>query len=305
MTDTPQPDNRTAVVAAALNGYIDAVRQLFLVGDRRLADQTPVTELSESEYGLLTGFLSDAVEPRNRTCFRAVYELPPDANPYVVAFLLWLGYLEGIAAESGRAPIFAAPATAGAYLNWLSLSVLKPVEFVCWGDIANIRKHKPEMLDGAIIIGDLDHHKDPKQRSSLSSGDGMISADETAAAIAALARSGRTSMILFHRAGALSAFNLTALTAAINAEVPPPGVKKSGCFVATACCGAADHPTVLTLRAFRDRRLHRHRAGRAFIRWYEWMSPPLAAWLERHAVARTLVRDHVLSPLAQVLALLR
>jgi hypothetical protein len=238
----------------------------------------------------------------NRSCFRAYYELPTGANPYVVAFLAWLGYIEGLAAERGRPPIFAAPSTAGAQLNFISLSVLKQVEFVAWGDIAKICKIKPELLDGAIIIGDLDHHKDPNQRTTLSSGDGMISADQTATAITALARSGRTSMVLFHRADGLSAFNLPAITAALATPASAAsGAKNSGCFVATACYGTPDHWAVEALRAFRDRRLMPQPWGRALMRIYERISPPFAGWLTRHRIARAFVRDRVLAPIARTL----
>jgi hypothetical protein len=47
---------------------------------------------------------------------------------------------------------------------------------------------------------------------------------------------------------------------------------------------------VEALRAFRDRHLLTNRLGRAFVRFYERTSPPLAAWLRTHERARTAAR---------------
>lgn len=51
------------------------------------------------------------------------------------------------------------------------------------------------------------------------------------------------------------------------------------CFVATACCGDAEHPTVLRLRRFRDEVLRHSRTGRAFIGWYYRRGPRIAAMI--------------------------
>lgn len=49
------------------------------------------------------------------------------------------------------------------------------------------------------------------------------------------------------------------------------------CFVATAAFGDPWHPDVVSMRAFRDIHLRRHRAGRAFIRFYWCVGPVLAS----------------------------
>ena len=54
---------------------------------------------------------------------------------------------------------------------------------------------------------------------------------------------------------------------------------KSGCFIATAVYGDHDHAQVMALRQFRDRSLMPHLLGRAFVRTYYRVSPPLADWL--------------------------
>ena len=51
--------------------------------------------------------------------------------------------------------------------------------------------------------------------------------------------------------------------------------QSGGCYIATAVYGSYDCPEVWTLRRFRDERLARHGAGRAFIRIYYALSPAL------------------------------
>ncbi len=74
--------------------------------------------------------------------------------------------------------------------------------------------------------------------------------------------------------------------------------KQSCCFIATACFGSTLAPQVLVLREFRDDRLMQHRTGRAFVRLYYSFSPPVAAWLHRHALARAVVRESLIRPVA-------
>lgn len=69
-----------------------------------------------------------------------------------------------------------------------------------------------------------------------------------------------------------------------------------GCFVATAVYEAGQRNELLVLRRFRDQSLERHRAGRAIVRSYYRTSPPIALWLARGRVRRTLARA-ALAPL--------
>jgi tetratricopeptide (TPR) repeat protein len=69
-----------------------------------------------------------------------------------------------------------------------------------------------------------------------------------------------------------------------------------GCFIATAAMGSADHPAVETLRQFRDYVLMRHTVGRTFIRFYNSISPKLAARIEHNAALRALTRFMVVLP---------
>lgn len=76
------------------------------------------------------------------------------------------------------------------------------------------------------------------------------------------------------------------------------GIKtKSGCFIATACYGDYDSPEVVVLRQFRDQRLMNSFYGRAFVRLYYTISPPIAKQLERSEKWKRLVRVYFLAPL--------
>jgi TPR repeat protein len=56
---------------------------------------------------------------------------------------------------------------------------------------------------------------------------------------------------------------------------------KGGCFVATVCYGNYDAPEVLILRAYRDEVLLKSISGTAFVKFYYFVSPPLAKQIEK------------------------
>jgi hypothetical protein len=62
------------------------------------------------------------------------------------------------------------------------------------------------------------------------------------------------------------------------------------CFVATAAFGDYDHPQVVLLRAFRDRVLAESAIGRSVIAFYYQASPPLAAWIARSDLRRSIAQ---------------
>jgi filamentous hemagglutinin family protein len=75
----------------------------------------------------------------------------------------------------------------------------------------------------------------------------------------------------------------------------PSAASESGgggghCFIATAAYGSALDSHVSTLRAFRDRFLLTHSAGRAFVAFYYEHSPALANYISRHDGLRAAVR---------------
>lgn len=82
-----------------------------------------------------------------------------------------------------------------------------------------------------------------------------------------------------------------ALTAAPGpVDAYPPLADGDTCFIATAAFGSSPAPDVAILRAFRDRYLSTHAAGRRLVELYYRHSPRIAAWLERHDGAKPVVR---------------
>ncbi len=63
-----------------------------------------------------------------------------------------------------------------------------------------------------------------------------------------------------------------------------------GCFIATAAYGSYLHPQVQLLRQFRDNQLLTNAPGRAFVALYYRCSPPLADFIARHPVLRSVTR---------------
>lgn len=63
-----------------------------------------------------------------------------------------------------------------------------------------------------------------------------------------------------------------------------------GCFIATSAYGSYMEPHVLVLRDFRDRFLLNNSAGKAFVRFYYYCSPPVADFIAKYGVLRAVVR---------------
>jgi len=82
-------------------------------------------------------------------------------------------------------------------------------------------------------------------------------------------------------------------------------LKKSGCFIATAACGAADAEEVRRLQSFRDEVLRRTRIGRLFIAAYESLSPAAAEWIAQSIMRRRVALDLVVRPAATLVSTLR
>jgi hypothetical protein len=76
-------------------------------------------------------------------------------------------------------------------------------------------------------------------------------------------------------------------------EIEKTKEKKSGCFIATAAYGSADHPDVIALRTFRDDYLLPSRLGKLIVKIYYFISPPLAQAIRIHPLLRNLPRKGI------------
>ncbi len=78
------------------------------------------------------------------------------------------------------------------------------------------------------------------------------------------------------------------------------GVKSSGgdsggnCFIASAVFGSYASPSVWALREFRFHYLMTNAIGRGLVRAYERVSPPMAAFLDRHEFLKPAVRAAIM-----------
>ena len=77
-------------------------------------------------------------------------------------------------------------------------------------------------------------------------------------------------------------------------------VEPSPCFIATAAYGTALHEDIDVLRDFRDEYLMHNPAGRAFVKIYYNMSPPIADVIRDNAGLRTAVREGLVKPLVHI-----
>jgi len=77
-------------------------------------------------------------------------------------------------------------------------------------------------------------------------------------------------------------------------------VEPSPCFIATAAYGTALHEDINVLRDFRDEYLMPNPAGRAFVKIYYDVSPPLANVIRDNGGQRTAVREGFVEPLVHI-----
>jgi len=74
----------------------------------------------------------------------------------------------------------------------------------------------------------------------------------------------------------------------------------SGCFIATAAYGTDTTEEIQILREFRDNALLNNKLGAEFVSLYYQFSPPIAEYISRHEVLRTIVREFIVDPVVAI-----
>jgi len=83
-------------------------------------------------------------------------------------------------------------------------------------------------------------------------------------------------------------------------HVPAPPPQKSGCFIATAAYGTPLACELDVLRAFRDRRMLKSKAGKTMVLSYYKISPPIASVIADRQTLKKIVRTFI-DPIVRLL----
>jgi len=83
-------------------------------------------------------------------------------------------------------------------------------------------------------------------------------------------------------------------------ESYPPAAAASGCFIATAAYGTEAAAEIDVLRSFRDEVLLESTLGSQLVELYYQTSPPLADFISKNSLLRTLVRELVIDPMVSI-----
>jgi polyhydroxybutyrate depolymerase len=79
-----------------------------------------------------------------------------------------------------------------------------------------------------------------------------------------------------------------------------PTPPTAGCFIATAAYGTPTAKQLDVLRAFRDDVLLKSTVGARLVDFYYRTSPPVANFISRHEILRTLTRDLLINPIVWI-----
>lgn len=80
--------------------------------------------------------------------------------------------------------------------------------------------------------------------------------------------------------------------------------KKEGCYIATTAYGSEHHPSVETLRRYRDIVLSKSWLGKQFIETYYRISPGIARQLHGRQILNKLIRTLILNPIVNAIRIL-
>ena len=173
-----------------------------------MGDETPATGMSPAEFQAVTAAVISFARQRTFTYF----EIPEDADAYKVVFVALLPLLERLALDERKVLVFASTQgimEAGARNALGRLLVFcELLQFLTWGDLMLFFRDRPQMMQNAIIIGDLDFHADPAYGQSVTSSDGSARRDDICGFVRNLARGRSVKTFAFHRIGRLSPFGI-------------------------------------------------------------------------------------------------
>jgi hypothetical protein len=78
-------------------------------------------------------------------------------------------------------------------------------------------------------------------------------------------------------------------------------VDSGNCFIATAVYNSYDAPEVIILRKFRDNILSLSNYGKLLVKFYYFISPPIAKFLSKKSKLKVIVREKILTPFVRYL----
>lgn len=80
-------------------------------------------------------------------------------------------------------------------------------------------------------------------------------------------------------------------------------VKKSGCYIATACYKDPNSDEICILKRFRDEELCKNIIGKLSIKLYYFLSPPIARWLSNKKLVNDFIRYFILDKIVKKLTI--
>lgn len=277
----------------ARENYIAAIQKRLESAEYFERNGERITALRPSELQALNSVFDQMQSTGAPKKFDTVaIQLEPDARKHFFIYFCVLPLME--AGIQGNVLYVASngDSEATAKMAFINLTVLsKRVEFTTLGDLAQPFDYgrAKQILNGRWIICDM----------KTAQGYEMAKAsplDE------ARARINRTyNAIAF--SPVCNKFFIAQKGEAAIGPFPPQTGARSGCFIATAACGSPDAWQVDTLRAFRDDVMLPTKIGRAANATYCHLSPPLADWIADRPLARKLVRNFFITPVARVLSI--